>query len=83
MAGVLGEPTSLVADAHAAGLKVATYTSRNEAQYLPAEMRIGDNPGDYGDAFAEYVAFNELGVDGVWSDNPDTAMIARDDFLDR
>jgi glycerophosphoryl diester phosphodiesterase len=79
----LGEPTSLVDDAHAAGLRVAAYTFRNENQYLPADMRIGTNPGDYGDAFAEYLAFYEVGVDGVWSDNPDTAMLAREDFLSR
>ena len=46
-------------------------------------MRIGSNPGDHGDAFAEYLAYYEAGVDGVWSDNPDTATMARDDFLGR
>ncbi|WP_166351957.1 glycerophosphodiester phosphodiesterase [Phytoactinopolyspora limicola] len=79
--GTLGEPTSLVADAKAAGLDVMAWTFRNENQYLPTDLRWGDNPGDYGDAFAEFQAFFEAGVEGVWADNPDTAMMARDDFL--
>jgi glycerophosphoryl diester phosphodiesterase len=32
---------------------------------------------DYGDAFTEYEQFYELGVDGLFSDNPDTAVEAR------
>lgn len=77
----LGEPTTLVADAHAEGLKVIAYTFRNENDYLPTDLRIGDDPSDYGDAIAEYLAFYEAGIDGVWSDNPDTALIAREEFL--
>ncbi len=37
----LGEPTSLVADAHAAGLKVHGWTFRAENHFLPREMRTG------------------------------------------
>jgi glycerophosphoryl diester phosphodiesterase len=77
----LGEPTTLVGDAHAAGLAVVVYTFRNENEYLPSDLRIGDDPSDYGDAIAEYLAFYEAGIDGVWSDNPDTALIAREEFL--
>jgi glycerophosphoryl diester phosphodiesterase len=79
--GSLGEPTSLVDDAKAAGLDVMAWTFRNENQYLPTDLRWGDDPGAYGDAFAEFQAFFEAGVEGVWADNPDTAMMARDDFL--
>jgi glycerophosphoryl diester phosphodiesterase len=32
---------------------------------------------DYGDAFGEYEQFYALGVDGLFSDNPDTAVEAR------
>ena len=70
-------PTSLVADAHAAGLKVLPYTFRNENTFLPAELRVGTDPADYGDAFAEYAMFLRAGVDAVFSDNPDTAVAAR------
>ncbi|WP_300012277.1 glycerophosphodiester phosphodiesterase [Pseudonocardia sp.] len=75
--GTLGTPTTLVADAHAAGLLVHPYTFRNENQFLPADLRAGTSDTDYGDAFAEYTAFFEAGVDGVFSDNPDTAVAAR------
>jgi glycerophosphoryl diester phosphodiesterase len=63
------EPTSLIHDAHEAGLFVHAYTWRNEARYLL---------GDYGDdPMQEYLHFYCLGVDGVFSDNPDTAITAR------
>ena len=77
VAGALGEPTPLVEDAHAAGLLVHPSTFRNENQFLPASLRRGTVPSDYGDAFAEYEAFFAAGVDGLFSDNPDTAVAAR------
>jgi glycerophosphoryl diester phosphodiesterase len=75
-------PTSFIRDAHRAGLVVHPYTFRNENQFLPAELRRGDRadpnfPNLYGNAFAEYDQFFGLGVDGVFSDNPDTAVAAR------
>jgi len=72
-------PTSFVADAHAAGLKVVPYTFRNENSFLPPSLRSSPDPAAYGDAFAEYRWFYDLGVDGVFSDNPDTALAARDE----
>jgi glycerophosphoryl diester phosphodiesterase len=72
-------PTSFVHDAHRAGLDVVLYTFRNENQFLPAELRSSADPNAYGNAIAEYLQFFSLGVDGVFSDNPDTAKAARDD----
>jgi glycerophosphoryl diester phosphodiesterase len=63
--------------AQAEGLQVHPYTFRNENQFLPADLRRGTSPTDYGDAFAEYAAFFAAGVDGVFADNPDTAVAAR------
>ena len=37
----------------------------------------GSADGDYGDSFAEYAAFFAAGVDGVFTDNTDTAFAAR------
>ena len=79
--GTLAAPTDLVQRAHAADLKVVPYTFRNENTFLPVELRVGDDPTAYGDAFAEYALFFSLGVDGVFSDNPDTAVEARDEFI--
>ncbi|RPK64616.1 Glycerophosphoryl diester phosphodiesterase precursor [Streptomyces sp. ADI96-02] len=71
-------PRTLLADAHAAGLKVGAYTFRAENQYLPAAYRRGGAPGDFGDAFAEYAFHYGRGVDAVVTDFPDIAAQARD-----
>ena len=81
-AGLLGPDKAqvtpeLVADAHRAGLRVVPYTFRNENAFLPADLRVGPDPAAYGDAAAEYARFFRLGVDGVFSDHPDTAVRAR------
>ncbi|GAA1985257.1 glycerophosphodiester phosphodiesterase [Amycolatopsis minnesotensis] len=73
-AGNLTKPTSLVPDAHAAGLKVQPYTFRNENNFLPANLRSSANPQAYGDIFAEESAFLKAGVDGFFADQPDTAL---------
>ena len=75
--GALGTPTRLVADAHAVGLVVHPYTFRNENAFLPPSLQRPGAPSDYGDAFAEYAAFFAAGVDGLFSDNADTAVAAR------
>ena len=75
------EPTTLVDDAHHWDLVVHAYTFRNE-NASPANV-VGGDPaspvscGASGDAPAEYRLFYDLGVDGVFSDNPDTAVAAR------
>ena len=66
---VLATPTSVVKDAHAAGLQVFTWTFRNEPKRLASSFK--------GDPSAEYKAFYALGVDGLFSDFPDTAVKAR------
>ncbi len=74
--GFWAEPTSLVADAHAAGLAVHAWTFRNENHFLPADLRSGDGHAGYGEALAEYRRFAALGVNGVFTDHPDTAVEA-------
>jgi glycerophosphoryl diester phosphodiesterase len=76
-AGSSLDPTTFVDDAHDAGLLVHPYTFRNENQFLPLELRFGADPNAYGNAIAEYEQFFDLGVDGLFSDNPDTAIEAR------
>ena len=76
-AGASQAPTSFVRDAHRAGLLVHPYTFRNENSFLPLELRLGADPAAYGKAFGEYQQFYGLGVDGLFSDNPDTAAEAR------
>ncbi len=70
-------PTTLVVDAHAAGLAVHPWTFRAENVFLPAELRHGASPAAHGDVVAEMTAFFRLGVDGLFSDFPDLAAQAR------
>jgi glycerophosphoryl diester phosphodiesterase len=76
--GSSAAPTTFVRDAHRAGLVVHPYTFRNENQFLPLELRSSSDPNAYGNAFGEYELFFGLGVDGLFSDNADTAVEARD-----
>jgi glycerophosphoryl diester phosphodiesterase len=80
-AGQLLTRTALVPDAHRAGLLVHPYTFRNENTFLPLDYRRGADPNGYGNAFAEDELFFSLGVDGIFTDNSDTAVEARREFL--
>ncbi|HWU06792.1 MAG TPA: glycerophosphodiester phosphodiesterase [Streptomyces sp.] len=79
-AGRLTAPTALVADAHARGLVLHPYTMRNENAFLPADFRRGTDPNAYGDVFGALRAYFEVGIDGIFSDHPDTALLAAADF---
>lgn len=68
--GRLGEPTSLVADAHAAGLVVHPWTFRAENAFLPADFRSAGPDGAPGDLAGELTAYLEAGVDGYFTDHP-------------
>jgi len=62
-------PSTLVADAHQAGLFVHPFTFRNESRRLASDYK--------GDPANEYLVFYRLGVDGVFTDFTDTALAAR------
>jgi glycerophosphoryl diester phosphodiesterase len=77
-AGTLGRPGPLLADAQAAGLAVHAFTFRDENAFLPEDLRRGTADAGRGDSRAECAAFLRAGVDGVFADNPDTAVAARE-----
>ncbi|MFI2434183.1 glycerophosphodiester phosphodiesterase [Streptomyces sp. NPDC018693] len=79
--GNLTRPTTLVEDAHAAGLILHPYTLRNENPFLPADFRKGTGPDAYGDVFGAYRAYFATGIDGVFTDQPDTGVLAREDYV--
>ncbi len=76
----LATPTTLIRDAHRAGLLVSPYTFRDENSFLPTDYQRGANPADYGNALAEDKLFFTLGVDGLFTDNSDTAFEARKEW---
>ena len=67
------EATSLVTDAHKAGLFVHVFTFRNEKKYLAADY--------HGDPSLEYLKFFRLGIDGVFTDFTHTGVAARAAYL--
>ncbi len=71
-------PSPLVRDAHREGLVVHVFTLRRENQFMATNFRRGTDPNAPGDLPAEVRAFLDAGVDGLFSDNPDLAVAARD-----
>ncbi|HEY9738701.1 MAG TPA: glycerophosphodiester phosphodiesterase family protein, partial [Trichocoleus sp.] len=63
-------PSTLIPDAHAAGLFVHAYTFRNEGRFLAADYQGNPNK--------EYEQFINLGVDGYFTDFPGTGDLVRD-----
>ncbi|WP_245899200.1 glycerophosphodiester phosphodiesterase family protein [Nonomuraea indica] len=73
--GRLLAPTTLVADAHRAGLQVHVWTIRNENSQLPLDHRLGDPASPEfaratGDVAGWLDRLLELGVDGAFCDDP-------------
>ncbi len=67
---VLGTPTTLVADAHKAGLQVHPYTFRSESIFLASDYK--------GDPKKEFEQYINLGVDAFFTDFPGTGDLVRD-----
>ena len=78
--GETTEPTSLVRNAHRSGMKVVVWTLRAENRFMATNFRRGSDPNSFGDLHAETTAFLDAGVDAVFSDHPDIADDARDDW---
>lgn len=76
----LRRPSPLVADAHAAGLKVVPYTFRPENSFLPPSLRNGADPAVRGDFDGELQAYLRAGVDGLFTDAPGLGRAAVDRF---
>ncbi len=62
-------PSNLIADAHKKGLLVHAYTFRNEGRRLL--RNYNNNP------ILEYKTFYKLGLDGLFTDFPDSAVLAK------
>jgi glycerophosphoryl diester phosphodiesterase len=75
--GALAPPTTLVRDAHAAGLKVHPWTVRAENAFLPKGLQRPGGPTAHGDVEAVFKALYAADVDGLFSDFPGLAVKAR------
>src|SRR4051794_26696194 len=73
---------SLVEAARSEGLAVHAWTVRDENRFLPERYRVGPEPDGRGDAAALVDALLDAGADGVFSDQPDTAVGARRRWLE-
>ena len=70
-------PTTVVNDAHAAGLLVHAWTFRAENNFLPLDYRVGADVAARGDFHDELKLFFGLGLDGLFSDQPDVPVAVR------
>jgi glycerophosphoryl diester phosphodiesterase len=77
----LGEPTALVANAHAHHLLVHPWTFRAENHFLPTPFRSGLPPSAFGDLQGELEAYLKTGIDGFFTDQADLGARAREAFL--
>jgi glycerophosphoryl diester phosphodiesterase len=70
--GQLAAPTSLVRDAHAAGLEVHPYTFRPENRFLAQDFRndAGEDARNEGGSIAEIRRYLATGIDAFFTDDP-------------
>jgi glycerophosphoryl diester phosphodiesterase len=76
-----------VRDAHRNGLDVHVWTFRPENEFLSADFQVGTAPADpvakerwlsaRGNQPGEFKLFLAQGIDGLFADNPDTAVAVR------
>ncbi len=82
-AGGTPEDTGLARRARAAGLGVHVWTLRAENEFLPAALRSSGDPAARGNLAAEIHALLDAGITGFFSDHPDLAVRARDEWWAR
>ena len=77
------QDTGLARRARAAGLGIHVWTLRAENEFLPAELRSSGDAAAHGDLNAEIHALLDAGITGFFSDHPDLAVRARDEWWAR
>lgn len=76
--GRTGRPGAAVDKAFGAGLDVLVWTLRSENRHLPTQLRSSARGAEHGRADAEVQQLLDLGVDGLLTDFPETAVAVRD-----
>jgi glycerophosphoryl diester phosphodiesterase len=76
--GRLAEPLPIVGDAHAAGLRLETWTFRPENRFLAADFRDGRGEHSRNEAgsIAEIRRYLATGIDGFFTDDPALGVAA-------
>ncbi len=77
-AGNVTGTNGLVQRAHAAGLAVFCWTLRAENHFLAKNFQRGKAAGEFGAWRDEFQMIMRTGLDGVFTDQPDLAIEARD-----
>lgn len=75
-----GTPSSLVTNAHAAGLRVHVWTFRAENFFLPASLKVGEDPKRHGRVDEAILRQLKLGIDGFFTDFPAIGATVRDGY---
>jgi glycerophosphoryl diester phosphodiesterase len=78
--GRVSGASDLVDAAHAADLEIYCWTLRPENRYLAKTFRRGRLRADFGDWQAEFRTILGTGIDGVFADHPDLAVLVRDEL---
>lgn len=73
-----GTPTDLVANAHAAGIKVHAWTLRRENAFMPDALKSNENPKGLGGLPPLMGLLVEAKVDGIFTDHPHAAVMLRE-----
>jgi glycerophosphoryl diester phosphodiesterase len=73
-----GQLSDFVDRAHVAGLLAFTWTLRAENKFLAKPFRVGSVPSAFGNWMGEFSEILSTGIDGVFADQPDLALAARE-----
>jgi glycerophosphoryl diester phosphodiesterase len=73
--------TGLARRARAKGLGIHVWTLRAENEFLPVDLRSSGDAAALGDLKTEIQALLDAGITGFFSDQPDLAVRARDEWL--
>ena len=75
--------TGLARRARAAGLGIHVWTLRAENEFLPPDLRSAGDAAARGDVHREIHALLDAGITGLFADQPDLAVRARDEWWGR
>jgi glycerophosphoryl diester phosphodiesterase len=75
--------TGLARRARAAGLGIHVWTLRAENEFLPPDLRSAGDVAAWGDLRKEILALLDAGITGMFADQPDLAVRARDEWWGR